>query len=124
MFLNGLGLNNGEKGSHQDYSTMKCQIPDGLDTEVTWMTKRRIYTLSLMRTKTNLLNSVWILLPQREEKSSKKNGMQHVKWFQSFYLRMISFSHTNTNSMFQTKLISEEFGNTTESTHSEPDSPF
>lgn len=74
MSLNGSDLNNGEKVTHQDFSTMKSLNQLGSDTVVTSITLRKIFTHSLMLTKIQSSFSVLTPLQLKVENSSRKNG--------------------------------------------------
>lgn len=121
---NGSDSNNTEKVTQQNSSIMKSPTQDGTDTEDIWMIPRRLFTHSPMVTKTNHYSSISTLLPQKEERNSRKNGIIYAKWFQKCFQRKIWLTPMNKPSTFLMNPTSEEYGNITESTFSSSDTPI
>ena len=65
-----------------------------------------------MQTKKYLSFLAWTLLLLKVEKNSKRSGIQFVRWYLSFYLKMILYTLMNINRIFLMNPISKEYGNT------------
>ncbi len=110
-----------ERVTHQDCSLMKYLNLDGTDLEDISMTQKNSHTHSPMVTKIAHLSLKLILQLQKVEKNSRKNGMQLLKWLQSFSPKKTWFTLMNKLNISLTSLITKEYGNIIESTSSSLD---
>lgn len=116
--FNGSDSSNGVKARPQDCSIMRFLTQPGSDMVVILITLRRFFTHSPMLIKINNWSSVLTLLLKRAESNGERNGIWWARWFLNLSLRKTLYIPMKFPSSSHKSLISEEYGNTIESTFS------